>query len=276
MKRGRLGGVAVGTALAFALLTGVAGAHTANEKTLYDDIETSKAVEQIVLLRGLGVIGQPEGVKLYRPQEKLTKAELKEWASGFTGTSPVAGDGNATYGDVNQAFFGGKAQVEQAERELTKEEFALFMGQFLTEKVDGKTLFERAGMTKGPSGVVEAVVEETEGQGEKAYHVYRLKLGGQEYPVAAHPKLLHLPTDLKLVKGKAIRETWVKDGKLQILVADQGTFRDEMSMEQRHGHDKAGHEHDRAEQEGDFPWVPIGGGAVLVLLLWWLFGKRGH
>jgi hypothetical protein len=291
-------------------------AHVANEKTLYDDIEFSQAKEQIVYLRGLDAIAYEQGAELFKPQEKLTKADLAFWVSTFKGLGgPDAKkedlqkeavqnglidslEGNATYADVNQAYFDGKASVEKPEGELTREEFALFMGQFLKEKVDGKTLFEMAGFEPGPAGIVEKVTSEMEGEGEKAYKIFRFMINGKEYQVSSHPKILYGPVDLSVWEGKKIGESWLAGGHgdekvVQIIVVDQGQFADDeiaeqspdpstgnsdQSQGQGSPSDKAGEGQasDVAEQSGGFPVVPVIGGIVLVGIVGWLMMRENE
>jgi hypothetical protein len=120
-------------------------AHVTNEKTLYDNIQYSKAMEQIVYLRGLNVIPQEKGVSLYKPTELLSKKDLAFWAASFLGMGDKNAkredleqaavkkgivhnlDGNATFADVNQAYFNGKAPVQNPDKTLTREDFATFM-----------------------------------------------------------------------------------------------------------------------------------------------------
>jgi hypothetical protein len=301
-------------------------AHVTNEKTIYDDIEFSEAKEEIVYLRGLEVIAYEHGAKLFKPQDTLTKADLAFWAVKFKGLDKKQGEhghggdskkediqklaidhglidsleGNATHGDVNKAYFEGKAPVEKPDQELTKEEFALFMGQFLKEKVDGKTLFDMVGFEPGPTGVVEKVSFEMEGEGEKAYKVFRYTIGGKEYQVSKHPKILYGPVDLSAWEGKKTGESWLTSGHgdekvVQIIVVDKGQFTDDeiakqdpkdqpdqQNQDENQRQDKPAEsitENDTVNKateqpEKGFPVVPVVGGVILVGILGWLFMKK--
>jgi hypothetical protein len=262
--------------LACALWTAPAFAHTANEKTLYDDIEFSKAKAQIVELRALNVIPLEKGVKLYRPEEKLTKKQLRAWAEAFRGqpVSKVASDDTpATYADVNAAYFDGKAKAEHPEQNLTKEEFALWMGTFVTEKVEGKTLLDQAAYTAGPSGKVEKVVSRTEGSGQEAYKVYTLTIGGKEYEVAMHPMLLNAPTDLALMEGKTLQATWSSKEGLKFLEATPGQF--EGVTDTQHDDHQQGGGADASDGSPGMQGMIYVGLAVLVgILVWMGMGRR--
>lgn len=277
-------------------------AHVTNEKTIYDDIEFSEAKEEIVYLRGLNAIAHERGAHLFKPQDKLTKAELAFWAATFnklgghdTKTEDLqkaalenglidALEGNATYADVNNAYFVRKAPVEKPVSELTKEEFALFMGQFLKVKVDGQTLFDMAGYDPGPSGIVEKVSFEMEGEGENAYKVFSYTIDGKEYQVSSHPKILYGPVDLSAWEGKKIGESWLSGGHghekvVQIIVVDQEQFTDDEIAKQ-----ETNEQHDQTNDDGNqpsnnttpehpekgFPVVPVIGGVVLVGIIAWL------
>jgi hypothetical protein len=74
--------------------SGSVWAYVTNEKSLYDDIQYSKAIEQEAVKKE--IVGNPKG--------------------------------NATYADVNQAYFNGKAPVQHPDKTLTltREDFALF------------------------------------------------------------------------------------------------------------------------------------------------------
>lgn len=223
--------------IALPLFGSYVSAHVTNEKTIYDDIEFSDAKEQIIYLRGLNIISPPQGANLYKPQEKLTMAELAYWVAAFKklgGHEAKTEDlqksaverglvdsleGNATYADINLAYFNGKAMVEKPEEELSKEEFALFMGNFLNEKVDGITLFDMASYEPGPVGIVEKVSFEMEGKGKEAYKVFRFTMNGVEYQVSKHPKIIYGPVDLGEWEGKEIEESWLSsgDGKKKVI-----------------------------------------------------------
>ncbi|MDI3327268.1 MAG: hypothetical protein QJR06_01825 [Alicyclobacillaceae bacterium] len=297
------------------LFSSTVHAHVTNEKTLFDDIEFSKAKEQIVYLAGIGVIGYEEGTPLYKPLEKLDKGTLAFYAGKFKRLTSEAGKeeiqqaalqhglvdslkGEATYADVNKAFFDGKAPMDNPQGTLTKEEFAIYLGRFLKEPVNGKTLLEMAGLEPGPSGKVEKVnVEEQEGNKS-----YQLQIGGKVYVLAHHPKVMYVPVDPSQWEGKTIRESWVfanggeheeshagheEHGEipresLQIIVFDSGQFTSEAvasqptSAQTRNGQDTTFGQNATASavQGGSFPFIPVIGGLVLLTIIVWLFVRR--
>lgn len=133
-------------------------AHITNEKNLYEDIATSEAAEEILYLRSMNAIAAEEGVNLFRPNEVLTREDLAVWAINFNlqnsidhhgtnGThSPEEAvdkglidtiQGNATFEDVNKVFFNKTLRIA-SNKEITREEFAIFMGEHFSAKVDGK------------------------------------------------------------------------------------------------------------------------------------------
>lgn len=291
------------------LFSSTAWAHVSNEKTIYDDIQLSEAKEEIVYLRGLNVIAYEKGANLFKPQDKLTKGELAFWVATY---KQLGGhetmkeelqkaavdkgfihslEGNATYADVNNAYFAGKATVEHPQAELTKEEFALFMGKYLTEKVDGKTLFETVGYEPGPTGVVEKVSFEMAGEGDNQYKVFRFQVGGKEYQVSQHPKILYGPVDLSVWEGKKIKESWLTGGhgaekEVHVIVLEQGQFSAEelgQVLDAKHSaqptetaiapnSDSAVATEQPAEKE--LPIVLIAVVILLVLIVGWLFLKK--
>jgi len=279
-------------------------AHVTNEKTIYDDIEFSKAKKEIVYLRGLNVIAYEKGAHLFKPQDTLTKADLAYWVGTF---HKLGGhettkeemqklaiekgyidslEGNATYADINIAFFAGKAPVEQPDAELTKEEFALFMGRFLTEEVEGKTLFDKAGYEPGPSGTIEQVSFVMEGEGEKAYKVFTYKINGETVQVSKHPKILYGLVDLSAWEGKQIATSWMMTGEngkkeVQIIEAGEGQFtEDEIAAQGGKEEASQAIQASATEQtqvsteERGFPIVPTVGGILLLTILGWLFMKK--
>lgn len=202
-------------------------AHVQNEKSLYSDIEFSEAKEQIVLLYGIGAISRDGGANLYKPLELLSRSDLALWAGRFKGLQGTAEqirqaaideglvgslEGYATYGDVNQAYFAGRAPVHDAGATLTREAFALYMGAFFTERVDGKTLFDMAGYEPGPSGVVQEVEKSTVTEGNRTYDVFRIKIGDRWYQVSHHPKIMNGPVDLTEWVDKAVEASWYAPG----------------------------------------------------------------
>jgi hypothetical protein len=235
----------------------------------------------------LNVIPFESGVALYKPTERLSKKDLAYWAASFAGLGTanakredleqeavkkgIVGnlEGNATYADVNQAYFNGKAPVQHPDQTVTREDFALFMGQFFNQKVDGKTLFERAHVDQGPTGVIEKVnstpLKKEDGQFENQF---MFTIQGKEYPVAEHPKVMYGPTDLTGWNGKKIADSRLTkvDGKdvLEIIKLEKGQFPINPDNADPTGH-----------QKGALPIVPIFGGAILLVVILWLF-RRGR
>jgi len=105
------------------LMPSAASAHIVNDQNLYEDIEYSTAKTEIVYLNGLGILVPDHGNALFSPKDKLQRVDLAYLTGRFhkaaaSNASPdeVAAaavekgyvpslEGNATYGDVNQAFF---------------------------------------------------------------------------------------------------------------------------------------------------------------------------
>lgn len=277
-------------------------AHVSNEKTIYDDIEYSEAKEQIVYLRGLNVIAYEHGAHLFKPQDLLTKGDLAFWAASFKGLAGHKAEkeevqnlalenglinsleGNASYEDVNIAYFNGAASIENVEKELTREEFALFMGQFLTEPVEGKTLFEMAGFEAGPSGVVENVSFETEGEGQEAYKIFSYSINGSDYQLSQHPKVLYGPIDLSLWEGVEIKESWFAPGHgeeraLQIVVVKEDQFSDDEILNTNKDIDNkingtSEQKKQNEQSQNGLPLIPLGGLILLVVILGWLFIRK--
>ena len=195
----------------------VVSAHVVNKENVYDDIQYSEAAEEIVLLSGIGIIGYEHEDPLYRPHDQLTRGELAEWAVGFLSqsergvekgkleTSLISSlEGNATYGDVGDAFFKGKLHLNDPDVEMTREEFAIFMAGNLEVEVDGdgETLMEQAGLSPGPTGEISSV-ESSEVQRHK------LEISNKEYVMDVHPRVLNGPADPILWEGKTIEESWL-------------------------------------------------------------------
>lgn len=200
-------------------------AHVQNENNLYSDIEFSEAKQEIVLLHGIRAIARDGGANVYKPLDLLTRAELAYWAGSFrglTGTSQAIRqaaleqglvdslEGYATYTDVSQAYFDGAAPVpdDLGDATLSREQFALYMGTFFSEPVNGKTLFDMAGYDAGPTGIVEDVAKESVTEGANTYDVFRIQVGGQWYQVSHHPKILNGPVDLTQWIDKMIEASW--------------------------------------------------------------------
>lgn len=294
-------------AMLLLLLPTVVSAHIVNEQNLYDDLQYSKATPQIVQLSGLGVIAYDHGSTLFSPQEKLTREELAHWAGAFwklkesgaareqvTAAALEKGlvpslDGNATYADVNQAYFAGKLAVpeQDAARELTKEEFAVFVFEHRNDAVEGKSLYDRGGFVAGPTGKVEkvAVREEKDAAG-KTSKVYSLTISGTVHDLSAHPRVLQAAVDPAQWEGKTVEEAWLMNvaGKPQlqlILFAKSADASGQSAQPEKaptadHAH--AGHTDHAAAASGDetgASMVPLVVAVVLLALVGgWLFARR--
>ncbi|WP_312109018.1 hypothetical protein [Brevibacillus reuszeri] len=280
----------------------VVSAHIVNEQNLYDDLEYSKAKTEIVYLSGLGIIPYDHhGSTLFAPQDKLTRGDLAVWVGTFMGAADKeashddimaaavkkglvsAVDGNATYADVNQAYFKGKVALSNANQELTKEEFALFMAEHLSDSIDGKTIYDQGGFIPGPNGKVEKVTvqEEKDGAGNSV-KVYALTLAGNNYVLSAHPRILQASVDPAEWEGKNIQESWLisVDGKQQLQLIRFEKAGATMASKPATGNEHAGHEHaakaeGQADSASDFPWAPIVTGAILVVIVGvFLFNRK--
>lgn len=228
-------------------------AHVINEISIYEDIQLLKVKDEIIFLRGINVISEETGANLFRPQEKLKKVDLAYWAGNFKEVGTEGSnknvivkeafakglvsslEGNTTYSEVNHAYFDGKAILEQPDRELTREEFVIFMGQYLKKEINGNTLMKISGHTSGPVGIIEQVTSETVGEDKNKYNVYTFTINGLDFKLSSHVKVLYGPIDLNLWKGKKIIESWISNGKLnnnsiQIVVLESGQFSDSEMM----------------------------------------------
>ncbi|MCR8631669.1 hypothetical protein [Paenibacillus radicis (ex Xue et al. 2023)] len=290
------------------LMPSAALAHIVNENSLYEDIQYSDAKAQILYLSGLGVIASDHSASLFKPKDKLTRADLAYWAGSFLKLSAASTkvqdiqnaalakglvtslQGNATYEDVNRAYFQGQGKVKQPESELTREDFVLFMADYLRIPVNGQTLFERAGFLKGPAGAVEQItVQEQKDETGKSVQVYSLQLNGKSYSLSAHPKVVNGLTDPTSWKGSSIQEAWLinAEGKeqLQLITFEKREHKDMQAPApvgggQQGGLTQAhsGHTPDASSAQLDaktsFPYVPAIAGLLLIIVAGWLFIKK--
>lgn len=279
-------------------------AHITNEQNLYEDLQYSEAKSEIVYLSGLGVIASEHGAMLFSPKEPLKRMDLAYWAGSFfrlmgkeakheeiaqaavkKGLVPSL-EGNATYEDVNQAYFKGKVHVENAKAEVTREDFARFVYEHRTEVVDGKTLFEQAGFAPGPVGIVDKVtsLEEKDASGNST-KTYVLKVGDQQVQLTAHPKIVQAPVDPSDWEGRTMTESWIvsPDGQpkqLQVIVFEKSDIPAKQEQtakpaaESHAGHGE--HTEQTQETEAGFPYVPVIVGVLLVAVVGLLLfrGKR--
>ncbi|PGK51379.1 hypothetical protein CN918_26675 [Priestia megaterium] len=288
-----------------------ASAHVSNEYTIYDDTQQSDIKEDLTKLRTIGAIPFTEGASVYGPQDVLDKKELGYWAAQFLIKSDKElseadylqqaidlklideKDGPATYQDVIKAYFDKdtltdddvkKAINGKEKEEITKEEVAKLLGKLIDRKSnDG--LFMKSGLQEGPSGVIKKVTSKKVTEGDTSYETYAFTIDGQKYPVAAHVKVLHGPTDLSLWKGKEISLSWIgtesahehesdqtTDSKdttkeeestvaLEFIQAKDGAFKKSEYAPTKLKVDKV------VEEKKDFPWVLVVGIVIAVGLV---------
>ncbi len=268
-------------------------AHVQNEKNLYSDIEYSEATEEIVLLHGIRVISMEGGANLYKPFELLTKSDLAYWAGTFHGLGGEGAtadrireaalneglvdslEGHATYADVNQAYFAGKAETLQPDETLTREQFALYMSTYFTAEVDGKTLFDMAEYVEGPTGIVADVEKSEVTEGGNTYDVFRINIDGEWVQVSNHPKILNGPVDLTLWKDKAVVASWYgkaepgSEPQLEIIRVAEAEFTpEEIAAEagaaldhtdHTDAHDAASHDSQEADRDEESSQANSGG-----------------
>ena len=277
---------------AFALFSTNAMAHVTNEKTLYEDLGVSKAQDEILLLTGLGAIHGDHNVSLFKPLDVLTKKDLAVWAGYFHGSESEdvtvvqqdavkkgyvdSLDGNVTYQDLATAYFGKDFALDKqydAKKEITKEEAALFLGTYIYQPYNGKTLADMAGDKEGPHGVVEAVED----------HVITVKeeKGKKTYTVSHHPKLLNADTDLNALVGKEIGNSWIgeDEGQEVIKVISVGQ-RHEVTSEPTAQTTSATEKPEKSaekttkKEEKRSPVVPIIGVIILAGILYFVLRKK--
>ncbi|XXM71421.1 hypothetical protein ACQ0QQ_17220 [Lysinibacillus sphaericus] len=259
-------------------------AHITNEKNLYEDIAASEASEEIVYLRSMNAITAEEGVNLFRPLEKLTREDLALWAVNFNSQSSshhengrahspeMAVDrglidsiqGNATLEDINKAYFNKTLKISN-NKEITREEFALFMGEHFLTEVNGKNLFIRSGLSDGPTGIIEDIVTSENDEMSK------LSINGKEYSLSHHPKFVNGTTDMESLKGHKIDVSYTRrDEKgediLELIKFTAKESTGELSTEKEKPVSAA----NDVNKDGDaglltFLWVPL-----VVIIMWFV------
>ena len=259
-------------------------AHVVNKENVYDDIQYSEAAEDIVLLSGIGIIDYEHGDSLFRPQDRLTRGELIEWAASFLSQSNqdkdlVKGEfesglissleGNATYEDVGNAFFKGKLHLDEPDAEMTREEFVKFMAGNLEVEIDGETLLGQAGLLPGPKGIISSVKADGD-------YTYRLKIGNKEYLLDPHPRVLNGAADPVLWEGKMIEESWffqTKDGQaLKQVKFGNGSAKEEKSVVLNQDKDES-----EGQPDLDFPVIlTIVAGCIVLIYLFGKFKKHKY
>lgn len=285
------------------LLPSAASAHVVNDQTIYEDIQYSAVKEQIVILSGLGVIPYEHGASLFKPNDKLTRKELALWAGTFLQIKPAntpadevikaaldkgivtSVQGNATYKEVDQAFFQGQAKVGRPDAELTREDLVVMMKPYLEQKVNGHTLYKMVGFTPGPSGKVEDVTtKDMKDKDGKTIKAFILHIDGKSFVLGAHPKIIQASVDPTAWKGKNVISSWLtkEDGTEQLQLV---TFEQQSANHAAKGNDSQSSTHTHAghSSESDtaqtsvspgFPYFPAAIGVLIVLLAVWLFAKR--
>lgn len=229
-------------------------------------------------------------MNLFNPQAKLTRVELAYYITTFDNLADdteketafqkaavqkkliMSLDGNATYQDVNNAFFGGKAPMTNASNELTHEDYVNYLSEFLTEKVDGKTLYDLAGATPGPSGVISAVKIIKDGKENQ----YVLTINGTNYKMHPHGKVLYGPVDLMSWTGKRVDKSIfvTHDGQkvIGLIVSAKGQFTDN-EIKKKNTSMEANSISTKGTNKG-VSLVPIIEGVIVLILLVWLFVSR--
>lgn len=155
------------------------------------------------------MVSAESGKQTFRPQDPLTREELGEFVgSYFSFEGELAQEkgyrsstkGEATYADVNQAFFENALSVENPEGTMTREEFAQFIAANLESDIGGHTFAERSGFAEGPTGVIGKVqqVEET----------YQLTIDGNVYELGEHPYVAAESVDPLVWQGMSLSKSW--------------------------------------------------------------------
>lgn len=206
---------------ALLLLASLASAHIKNEATQFPDIEFSDARFDIVVLVGAGIVPQ---TPVFEPDRTLTRRELASWAAlaeglGSGGENPDTDslanaaleqglidslDGNATFADLNELFFGGRLTLDNAEGLPTKADAATLIAAELGSD-SGAALLEKRGLEIGSTGTV-AEVSVQEGHHGTAYV---MTVGGTALPMDEHGRVANGPTDLLQWEGREIRRSFM-------------------------------------------------------------------
>jgi hypothetical protein len=206
-----------------AVITG-ALAHVKNEETQFPDIEASDARYDIVLLTAAGIIPQ---TPVFEPDQSLTRRDLAAWVAlaqglGKGGETPdtdalaraalSAGavssiEGVTTFGELSEAFFDGRASVDEQDETPTKAEAVRFVATHLTTPVNGATLLAHLGLIEGPTGEIARVESEKAADGHSAYI---FTIGGETVPAYEHIRVANGPTDLLVWEQRAARRSFLR------------------------------------------------------------------
>lgn len=208
--------------MAWLLIASPVLAHIKNEATQFPDIEFSDARFDIVVLVGAGII--PE-TPVFEPDKILSLAELATWAAlaeglGRGGENPDTDaladaalkqglveslQGDASWSDINAAFFGGEHAIDEPASTPTKAEAASFIAaQLATES--GSALLEKRGLTLGSTGPITEVAV-TEGHHGNAYV---MTIGDSALQMDEHGRVANGPTDLLQWDGLIVSRSFVK------------------------------------------------------------------
>ncbi|WP_166240015.1 S-layer homology domain-containing protein [Paenibacillus turpanensis] len=285
--------------LAAVLMPSSVFAHVTNDKNLFEDLQDSPALEAVVKLRALNVITYDEGTSLFKPADKLTRADLAFWGGSMLepgsqkdrkalgqavvdkGLLPSL-EGNATLKDVISVYWNGKLQItDNVDQEMTREQFVQWMLTKLDASAGGTTLFATAGMSQGPTGTIEKVESEMIGEKESAYAKYTVVIGGKSYSLTDHPKVLNGPTDLSMWTGKQLEESWISENHgngnaLAFLKLKGGQFV-EAELASASGHHHHQHHMPAPDNQSSNSVLYAIGGALIVLaaaVIWLFFGRR--
>ncbi|MDQ0273722.1 hypothetical protein [Cytobacillus purgationiresistens] len=258
-------------------------AHITNEKSLYEDISISEAKEEIMYLRAMNVITAEDGVNLYRPTEMLTREVLATWALNFNShnnvsqhssdhtTSPEEAieyglmdtlEGNATFNDINKAFFNETLSIS-SNKEITREEFALFMGEHWSDKVDEKDLFDRSGLSSGPKGLIEDVL-----RSDNKDELSKVLMNGEEYHLSLHPKIVNGPTDEELFIGLTVTDSYTRVNENGTIVLDLIKMEEEESRNESVAEEAATHSKINEEESKGFGTLALLTIPLLIIIIW--------
>ncbi len=201
-----------------------AAAHIKNEASQFPDIEFSDARFDIVLLVGAGII--PE-TPVFEPNAPFSRSDFASWAAlaenlGAGGETPDTEalaaaaleqglieslDGQATYEDLNQAFFRGQLTPDQPAATPTKGEAASFIAAHLNTSA-GEALLARRGVRMGPAGHTARVELQRNPDGG---NTYMLTIGETSLPMYAHGRVANGPTDLVQWDGRNVRRSFIRE-----------------------------------------------------------------
>ena len=201
-----------------------AAAHIKNEASQFPDIEFSDARFDIVLLVGAGII--PE-TPVFEPDGPFSRSDLASWAAlaenlGAGGETPDTEalaaaaleqgliqslDGQATYADINKAFFRGQLTPDQPAATPTKGEAASFVAAHLNTPA-GEALLARRGVRMGPAGHAARVELQRNPDGG---NTYMITIGETSLPMYAHGRVANGPTDLVQWDGRTVRRSFIRE-----------------------------------------------------------------